>query len=87
MNHDHLARADVIHCVGPRMATLWQELAPSLRGLQVATAEELVAQIRDHIRPGDTVLVKGSKGIKVSRVVDAIRKLGHPLPNKHEGSG
>jgi len=29
------------------------------------------------IDAGDVVLVKGSKGSKVSLVVDAIRKLGH----------
>jgi UDP-N-acetylmuramoyl-tripeptide--D-alanyl-D-alanine ligase len=34
-------------------------------------------QIRKLVDAGDVVLVKGSKGSKVSTVVDAIRKLGH----------
>ena len=29
---------------------------------------------------GDVVLVKGSKGIKVSLLVDGLRKLGHSVP-------
>jgi len=31
------------------------------------------------------VLVKGSKGSYVSRVVDALRHLGHPLPEEPTG--
>ncbi len=41
-------------------------------------AEALAARARHVADAGDVVLVKGSKGIRVSLVVDALRKLGQP---------
>jgi UDP-N-acetylmuramoyl-tripeptide--D-alanyl-D-alanine ligase len=35
---------------------------------------------------GDILLVKGSKGSKVSLVVDALRKLGHAAPQSDKGT-
>ncbi len=50
------------------------------RGHWVATAPELAAQARTLFDAGDILLVKGSKGSKVSLVVDALRKLGQTAP-------
>ncbi|MGQ0564828.1 MAG: UDP-N-acetylmuramoyl-tripeptide--D-alanyl-D-alanine ligase [Gemmobacter sp.] len=75
-DHPAIAGIDVIHCVGPRMRTLHHRLPRARRGEWVETADELVPRARSLIDAGDIVLVKGSKGIKVSRVVDALRKLG-----------
>jgi UDP-N-acetylmuramoyl-tripeptide--D-alanyl-D-alanine ligase len=47
------------------------------RGEWTIDAVEMTAQIGRLLDAGDVVLVKGSKGSKVSLVVDAIRKLGH----------
>ncbi|WP_128253563.1 UDP-N-acetylmuramoyl-tripeptide--D-alanyl-D-alanine ligase [Falsirhodobacter deserti] len=66
----------VVHCVGPRMRALHDALPPSRRGEWTETAEELAARARIMVDAGDIVLVKGSKGIRVSLVVDALRKLG-----------
>ncbi len=68
-----------IHCAGPRMAHLHAALDPARRGRHTETAEELAAEAPHLVRPGDVVLVKGSKGSRVSLVVDALRKLGHPV--------
>jgi UDP-N-acetylmuramoyl-tripeptide--D-alanyl-D-alanine ligase len=80
---DHPAIAGIaqIHCVGPRMAALWEALPSHRRGKAVATAEELGARIHALVRPGDVVLVKGSKASLVSRVVDMLRNLGHGAPD------
>ena len=75
-HHPGLAALTIIHCVGPRMAALWQALPRAQRGRWTATAPELAAQVRSLVDAGDVVLVKGSKGSKVSLVVDALRKLG-----------
>ena len=52
------------------------------RGGRFETAAEVLPRVRSLIDPGDVILVKGSKGIKVSLVVDALRKLGQSGPTK-----
>ncbi|SDE51244.1 UDP-N-acetylmuramoyl-tripeptide--D-alanyl-D-alanine ligase [Limimaricola pyoseonensis] len=71
-----MAALRTVHCVGPRMRALHEALPPERRGRWVETVEELVPQIDRLVDSGDIVLVKGSKGSRVSRAVDAIRKLG-----------
>ena len=76
--HDtFLQSLDIVHCVGPSMAHLYAALPEGQRGEHTDDADAMMAQIGRLIDAGDVVLVKGSKGSKVSRVVDAIRKLGH----------
>jgi UDP-N-acetylmuramoyl-tripeptide--D-alanyl-D-alanine ligase len=60
------------------MRALHARLPRPQRGDWVETAAELLPRARSLIDAGDVVLVKGSKGIKVSLVVDALRKLGQP---------
>ncbi len=73
-----VAELDQIHCVGPRMKALWGQLPAEKQGTWVETAPDLLPGLADLVDAGDIVLVKGSKGSKVSLVVDALRKLGHP---------
>jgi len=79
-----LGQVDLIHCVGTRMRSLYEVLPETKRGRWVETAEELAAKAHTLVHAGDIVLVKGSKGSKVSLVVDAIRKLGHSAPHSEE---
>ena len=83
-DHPGLAKLAKIHTVGPRMAYLRDALPLHQRGEWVETADELTGRVHHLIDAGDVVLVKGSLGSKVSTLVDAIRKLGHPLPPEHE---
>jgi UDP-N-acetylmuramoyl-tripeptide--D-alanyl-D-alanine ligase len=75
-----LAPVNLVHCVGPRMKALHAALPKARRGEWVETAPELAARARSLVDAGDIVLVKGSKGSKVSLVVDALRKLGQAAP-------
>ncbi|KQB97540.1 UDP-N-acetylmuramoyl-tripeptide--D-alanyl-D-alanine ligase [Loktanella sp. 1ANDIMAR09] len=75
--NEHLKSLDLIHCAGPLMRNLWDALPEAQRGRWAETAAELVPQASQLVDAGDVVLVKGSKGSKVSLIVDAIRKLGH----------
>ncbi len=75
-NHPMMARIAMVHCVGPRMRALWEALPKPKRGLWHETAQELAAEAHRLVDAGDVVLIKGSKGSKVSLVVDALRKLG-----------
>jgi UDP-N-acetylmuramoyl-tripeptide--D-alanyl-D-alanine ligase len=74
--HPGLSAVHVIHCVGPRMQALYQALPRAQRGEWVPTAADLAPRARALIDAGDILLVKGSKGSKVSLIVDVLRKMG-----------
>lgn len=76
---------DVVHCVGPLMHDLWAVLEVDQQGRWFKSAPEMAACIQTLVGPGDVVLVKGSKGIKISLVVDELRKLGHRLGTQTRG--
>ena len=78
--HPGLQAVATIHCVGPRMKALHAALPRGQRGEWVETATELATRIRSLIDAGDILLVKGSKGSKVSVLVDALRKMGQGTP-------
>ena len=71
-----MAALRTVHCVGPRMRALHEALPDAQRGRWVEKVEELIPETARLVDSGDVVLVKGSKGSHVSRLVDAIRKLG-----------
>ncbi|MEO0864545.1 MAG: UDP-N-acetylmuramoyl-tripeptide--D-alanyl-D-alanine ligase [Pseudomonadota bacterium] len=83
--HEDLARLpsvrsiDAIHCVGPLMQHLHAALPPAKRGLWVETSDEMAPQVRRVLDSGDVVLAKGSLSMKLAVIVDAIRKMGHPV--------
>ena len=74
--HPAIAGIARIDCVGLRMKAMYEVLPRDKRGRWVETAEELASDAHHLVRPNDVVLVKGSKGSKVSLVVDVLRKLG-----------
>ena len=84
--HPAMASLAVLHCVGPRMKALHDALPKARRGEWVETAAELLPRVASLVDAGDVVLVKGSKGIKVSLLVDALRKLGRARPQETEGA-
>lgn len=75
-DHPAMAALDKVHCVGPQMRHLYLRLPERQRGQHVSSADALGIMAHKLVRPGDIVLVKGSKGIKAARVVDALRNLG-----------
>ena len=80
-----MAAIDLVHCVGPRMKTLHSALPPAKRGEYVLSADLLAPRLPQLIDAGDVVLVKGSKSIKVSSLVDVLRKLGQGQASDAEG--
>ncbi|UXU75258.1 MULTISPECIES: UDP-N-acetylmuramoyl-tripeptide--D-alanyl-D-alanine ligase [unclassified Paracoccus (in: a-proteobacteria)] len=71
---------DLVHTAGPRMLALHQALPEARRGRHAETAAELAAQADTLVQTGDIVLVKGSKGSKISMVVDALRQSRQSTP-------
>ena len=78
--HPALASVALVHCAGPLMGELWSAIPHQQRGERAARAEELADVAHRLVQAGDVVLVKGSKGIRVSLVADAIRALGQKKP-------
>ncbi len=75
MLHKALAEiegADITHTVGPLMA----DVPFDTRGLTTSTSAALARQIGRHIRAGDVVMVKGSLGMDMAKIIDALQKLG-----------
>jgi UDP-N-acetylmuramoyl-tripeptide--D-alanyl-D-alanine ligase len=69
------AGIDLVFAAGPRMAALMEALPPSRRGGYAETSDGLIPVIAGSLRSGDIVLVKGSNGSKMSRVVSALARL------------
>lgn len=65
-------RTDLVFLAGPEMKALANTLPSSLMADYRAGAEELKPVLFDALRPGDTVMVKSSKGIGFSKLVDAL---------------
>jgi UDP-N-acetylmuramoyl-tripeptide--D-alanyl-D-alanine ligase len=69
------AGVDLVFAAGPRMAALMEALPASRRGGYAETSDALIPIIANALRPGDIVLVKGSNGSKMSKVVAALSAL------------
>ncbi len=75
-NLDAVERIDQFHAVGPLMKSFYKALPIEKRGLWTATSAELEIEVENIIKAGDIVMVKGSLGTKLAKVVDAIREIG-----------
>jgi UDP-N-acetylmuramoyl-tripeptide--D-alanyl-D-alanine ligase len=79
--------ADLIFAAGPLMQNLVEVLPPDRRGGYAASAAELEDAVLGAVRAGDVVMVKGSKGILVSRIVKALKDRYLPAPERHAAKG
>jgi len=71
-----LEAADLVFLCGPLMQSLWEALPAARRTAYAANSAELAPLVAAALAPGDTVLVKGSNGAKMSVIVEALRKKG-----------
>jgi len=76
---ESMKNIDMVHCVGPLMRALYEALPEHQRGAWTETSDEMVAGLRQKLDSGDVVLAKGSLSMKLGLIVDAIRKMGHPV--------
>lgn len=81
------AGVDRVFACGPQMAHLFAALPKAMRGEHGATSAQLLPKVVAAVQPGDTVLVKGSLGLAMAPIVEALRGLGgaaapaNSLPN------
>ncbi|MEM6389029.1 MAG: UDP-N-acetylmuramoyl-tripeptide--D-alanyl-D-alanine ligase [Pseudomonadota bacterium] len=85
-NLPQMVELDLVHTTGPLMAHLHAALPAGRAGLHMDTSEDLARALPPLLRAGDVILVKGSLGSKMGRVVDGLKKLGHSAPNRVEGA-
>ena len=64
---------DSVFTAGPLMAALFEALPASVRGQHAGSADSLIQPLVESLRAGDVVLVKGSHGSAMHRVVSALR--------------
>ena len=67
-----LAGADIVFACGAQMRGLFEALPAGRRGAYAADAAALAPLVAAALRPGDAVLVKGSLGIGMRRIVTAL---------------
>ncbi len=66
------AHADLLFACGAQMRTTWAGVPDSRRGAWTADAASLAPLVAAALRPGDAVLVKGSLGMGMRRIVLAL---------------
>jgi UDP-N-acetylmuramoyl-tripeptide--D-alanyl-D-alanine ligase len=64
---------DLVYAAGPLMKNLYQALPADHRGAYAECVAELESLLPSLIHPGDVVMVKGSNGSRISRVVSALK--------------
>jgi UDP-N-acetylmuramoyl-tripeptide--D-alanyl-D-alanine ligase len=69
---------DLAFLAGPDMKALHDVLPDARRGAWRATAEALAPVVVEALEAGDVVMIKGSKGSKASRVVEALKAARTP---------
>jgi UDP-N-acetylmuramoyl-tripeptide--D-alanyl-D-alanine ligase len=67
-------KVDLVFASGAQMKALWDTLPSAQRGAYAETSAGLMPQVLAALKPGDTVLVKGSNGARMSVIIDALKK-------------
>ncbi|MBL8698713.1 MAG: UDP-N-acetylmuramoylalanyl-D-glutamyl-2,6-diaminopimelate--D-alanyl-D-alanine ligase [Alphaproteobacteria bacterium] len=69
---------ELVFTCGPEMAHLHAALPAAMRGAHAPSSVELAAVVAAAVRGGDVVMVKGSLGSRMSRIVEALLALDVP---------
>jgi len=73
---------DLVFLAGEAMVHLWDVMPEDMRGYHCITSDLLVDVVRQAVRPGDVVMVKGSAGARMGRVVEALKSLNPSQQNQ-----
>lgn len=67
---------DIVFASGAQMKALWEALPAKSRGAYAETSAALLPRVLAALKSGDTVLVKGSNGARMSLVIEALKEKG-----------
>jgi UDP-N-acetylmuramoyl-tripeptide--D-alanyl-D-alanine ligase len=67
------AHTDLVFVSGPQMKALWDALPANRRGAYAENSLALAPKLVSALKPGDTVLVKGSLGSRMALIVEALK--------------
>ena len=76
---------DMLCACGPLSRALYDAAPADKRGLYADDSTALAEAARKFVRPGDAVMVKGSLGSRMARVVAALRGLGVEMEDETAG--
>lgn len=74
------ADVDLVYVSGALMEHLWDVLPPYRRGHKAQTSAELAERLIADLRAGDVIMVKGSFGSRMGKVVEALQGLSQKIP-------
>jgi len=85
---DHFSAIDLVYTSGPEMQALYEALPESQKAYSANDPQEVADKVVGNIKPGDIILVKGSRGQWASQgrmavVVDALKQLGQKDQIQH----
>ena len=69
---------DLVYCAGPLMKSLWDALPSERRGGYAEDSAALEPTILNAVTAGDAVMVKGSLGSRMGRIVKALQRRSMP---------
>ena len=78
------SRVDRVYCAGPLMRSLYEALPGNRRGAWAASSAELEGSLVGAVRAGDVLMVKGSNGSRMGKLVAALRERYAPLSSVDE---
>ncbi len=73
----YMSAVDLVFACGPHSKTLYDALPRSKRGDWAADSQTLAPMVKDNIKIGDAVMVKGSLGSRMATIVTALDSLGN----------
>jgi len=69
---------DLVYCAGPLMKSLWDALPSERRGGYADNSAALEPIVLNAITAADAVMVKGSLGSRMGRIVKALQRRAAP---------
>ncbi|MCJ2014966.1 UDP-N-acetylmuramoylalanyl-D-glutamyl-2,6-diaminopimelate--D-alanyl-D-alanine ligase [Methylobacterium sp. J-076] len=81
------AGIDLVFAAGPLTRNLYEALPVRRRGAIAETSADLIEPLTRSLRPGDAVMVKGSNGSRMGRIVEALKARYAPPQTRRDSLG